>query len=256
MDPCREWNFGRARRMEEAAEQTMSRNSIETSMPRILIVEDDAQLAAELERHLAKAQWITDRVGNLGDALEAIMQRNYRVVLLDRGLPDGDGISLIGAIRARRPAPAVIVVTARDLVPDRVRGLDAGADDYLIKPFSADELIARVRVAARRPQVETALPAIRLGALSFQPGTREVAVKGRNRIIPRRELALLELLIERSGRVVLRDYLDDAIFSADDAVTSNALDTQVSRLRKRLTDWDSGVQIRTVRGVGYILCEC
>ena len=147
-------------------------------------------------------------------------------------------------------------ITARDEVADRVEGLDAGADDYLVKPFAMGELLARLRVACRRPGGGPDTPKIRVGRLTFDPGNRSAEVDGEPLNLPRRELALLELLARRAGRVVQRDHLDSEIYGIDVEVSQNALETQVSRLRRRLADARAGADIRTVRGVGYLLQSC
>ncbi len=224
---------------------------------RILLVEDDPALARELVRGLERNSWPVDHVSCLADAFEAIIQTRYRAILLDRKLPDGDGISLVVAAKSRPSAPPVIFLTARDEITDRVEGLDAGADYYLIKPFALGELLARLRVACRRSaRGSTSSPMVELGEMSFDPTTREVAVRGRPLILPRRELALLELLVRRAGRVVQREHLDSELYGLDADVSSTAVETQVSRLRSRLQDANAKVELRTVRGVGYLLQSC
>lgn len=223
---------------------------------RILLVEDDPDLAREIIRSLEREGWSLDHVACLADAFEAAVQKPYRAILLDRGLPDGDGIALIPAIRSRASPATIIVLTARDEVADRIGGLDAGADDYLVKPFALGELLARLRAACRRPNSDLGTPMIEVGRLSFDPGTREVQVAGKPLILPRRELALLELLVRRVGRVVQRAHLDSELFGFDTSASANALDTQVSRLRRRLHELDARVELRTVRGVGCVLEPC
>ena len=223
---------------------------------RILLVEDDPALARELVRALEREHMPVDHVATLADAFEAVIQTAYRAILLDRQLPDGDGLGLIPAVKSR-PIPApIIVLTARDEVRDRVEGLDAGADDYLVKPFSLDELLARVRAAFRRPAAGSPEPPVEVGRLTFDLSTRDVCVDGKPMNLPRRELALLELLVRRAGRVVQRPYLDAEVFGIDADVSPNALETHVSRLRRRLDDASAGVELRTVRGVGYLLQPC
>jgi len=223
---------------------------------RILLVEDDPPLACEIIRTLEREQWALDHVANLAEAFEAVILRPYRLILLDRGLPDGDGIALVGAAKSR-PAPAsIIFLSARDEISDRVEGLDAGADDYLVKPFAREELLARVRAALRRPAAGASSEPTTIGRLSFDFTTREARVGGRPLDLRRRELALLELLARRTGRVVQKDFLENELYGLDAEVTGNALETQVSRLRRRLEEADAGVQLRTIRGVGYLLQPC
>lgn len=223
---------------------------------RILLVEDDPALAREIIRALERQHWPLDHVSSLADAFEAVIQYPYRIVLLDRALPDGDGIALVAAARSRPSRPSIIFLTARDEIADRIEGLDAGADDYLVKPFALEELLARVRAASRRPRAGFAPEPIIAGRLSFDPATREVRIGERPLVLPRRELALLELLVRRSGRVVQRTQLDSELYGFDAEVSPNALETLVSRLRRRLDDAEAGLQLRTVRGVGYMLQPC
>src|SRR3990170_6143417 len=140
---------------------------------RILLVEDDALLAREIVRALERDNWPIDHVGSLADAFEAVIQVPYRAVLLDRRLPDGDGIGLIPAAKSRPSPPSIIFLTARDDLADRVEGLDAGADDYLVKPFALDELLARLRAACRRPEQASRAAPISVARLSWDPVTRE-----------------------------------------------------------------------------------
>ena len=217
---------------------------------RILLVEDDPGLARELVRALERNDWPVDHVACLADAFEAVIRSPYRLVLLDRRLRDGDGLSLIPAVKARPVQAPVIVLTARDEISDRVKGLDAGADDYLVKPFALDELLARVRVACRRPTVGSLPAPVQVGRLSFDFSTRDVRISGQPVNLSRRELLLLELLVRRAGRVVQRTHLDSELFGIDADVSPKALETQVSRLRKRLEELSAGVELRAIRGVG------
>jgi DNA-binding response OmpR family regulator len=223
---------------------------------RILLVEDDPALAREIVRALEREQWLLDHVSSLGDAFEAVLQFPYRVILLDRRLPDGDGIGLIPAAKSRASPPSIIFLTARDDVVDRVEGLDAGADDYLVKPFALEELLARLRAACRRVGRASRPAPIEVARLSYDAHTREVRASGRAIALPRRELALLELLVSRAGRVVQRGHLESEIYGLDVDVSANALEALVSRLRRRLEEEGAGVELRTVRGVGYMLKPC
>lgn len=227
-----------------------------TEASRILLVEDDAALATEIVRGLERESWSVDHVASLSDAFEAVLQTPYRAILLDRRLPDGDGISLVPAAKLRPGPPSIIFLTARDEIADRVEGLDAGADDYLVKPFALGELLARLRAACRRPAAAGGTPSVQIGRLSFDPSTREASVDGKSLRLPRRELVLLELLVRRAGRVVQRSYLDSELYGHETEVSANALDTQISRLRKRLDEAGAGVELRTIRGVGYLLQPC
>jgi DNA-binding response OmpR family regulator len=223
---------------------------------RVLLVEDDPALAREIVRVLEREGWALDHVACLAEAFEAVIQYPYRAILLDRRLPDGDGIALVPAARSRPSAPSIIFLTARDEVADRIEGLDAGADDYLVKPFALQELLARLRAACRRLPAGQAPEPIEAGRLSFDPVNREVRVNGRALDLRRRELALLELLVRRVGRVVQKSHLDTELYGLGAEVSGNALETQVSRLRRALEDANSGLELRTIRGVGYMLRPC
>jgi len=223
---------------------------------RILLVEDDPALGRALVCALEQDRWPVDHVASLAEAFEAVLQRSYRVILLDRSLPDGDGLALVAAARTRSPRPSIIFVTARDEVADRIAGLDAGADDYLVKPFSVAELHARVRAVCRRPADVGGQAVIEVGRIAFDPVSREVRIHGKPVLLPRRELALLSVLVGRAGRVVQRAHLESEVYGLDDEVSGNALETQISRLRRRLETEDAGVELRTLRGVGYMLRPC
>ncbi|MGQ9365742.1 response regulator transcription factor [Azospirillum sp. ST 5-10] len=218
---------------------------------RILLVEDEVELASVLRAALGRRGFVVDWVADLAHAREAVRDAGLRAVLLDRRLPDGDGIDLLPALRQLPEPPPVIVLTARGQTGERVEGLDAGADDYLAKPFELDELLARLRVVTRRRAGVPAEPLV-LGALTFDPVHREALVGGVPLSLPRRELALLDLLLRRAGRVVLRETIEAALFGFDDAPTSNTVDSHVSRLRRRLADCGAGVVIHALRGVGYM----
>ncbi|WGS30895.1 response regulator transcription factor [Bradyrhizobium sp. ISRA464] len=215
---------------------------------RILLVEDEAEMAAALSQALKGYDMVVDHVPTLAEAEEAISADVHGAVLLDRQLPDGDGLALIPKLRARADG----VLTARGDLADRVAGLDSGADDYLAKPFAVEELLARLRAVLRRP-ASLQLDVIRAGRVAFDTSHREVSVGGRPLELPRRELLVLEALLRRMGRTVLRPALEEAVYNFDDAIQSNALDTHVSRLRRKLADADAGVEIHSIRGVGYLL---
>jgi DNA-binding response OmpR family regulator len=220
---------------------------------RILVVEDEPELRAGLATRLRAEDFIVDAVPNLGEAIEAVLSADYRLVLLDRRLPDGDGLSLLPVLRTRPAAPSVIVLTALDDIPDRVAGLDAGAEDYLIKPFAFDELLARLRVLLRRPANSTAAPHVTVGCLDYDLGERVPRVAGVALTLPRRELAILDTLARRAGRVVMREHLEAQVYGFDDDISSNALEAHISRLCRRLADAGARVLLHGVRGVGYML---
>lgn len=219
---------------------------------RLLIVEDEEDLAELMKANLRRAGFAVDVAGTADDAGAALAAQTYDAVLLDLGLPDDDGLAVLSDLRNRRDATPVIIVTARDRVAERVRGLNAGADDYLVKPFAHEELLARINAVLRRPG--GALGAkLDLAGLTFDTASREATVNGAPLVIPRRESAVLETLLRRAGRVVARDALESAVYAFGEEVESNALEAHVSRLRRRLADAGAGVRIHVVRGVGYLI---
>ncbi len=219
---------------------------------RLLLVEDEPQMADALTVALSRYDIIVDHAPTLAIAEDAARDNVHDVIVLDRQLPDGDGLSLIPHLRSIGSNTPVIVLTAQGTVADRVHGLDRGADDYLAKPFAVEELLARVRALLRRPPTMNAL-VVRIGALEFSLDSREVFVNGKPLELPRRELLVLEALIRRQGRTVLRSALEEAVYNFDDEIQSNALDSHVSRLRRKLFEADAGVAIHSMRGVGYLM---
>lgn len=218
---------------------------------RVLIVEDEADLAALIRRSLSRHGFAADVAHSITEFEDLYPAAPYDLILLDLMLPDGDGLDIVRRLRAAKDRVAVLAVTARDTVPERVAGLDSGADDYLVKPFAQEELLARMRALLRRPMGSAAQVAV--GNLVFDLSTREVSVGGQAVIVPRRELAILELLARRANRVVTRDTIENSIYSFDEIVETNTLDVHISRLRRRLADAQAGVVIHGVRGVGYML---
>ncbi|MEO5324995.1 response regulator transcription factor [Mesorhizobium sp. CC13] len=221
---------------------------------RILLVEDEPELASALRTALKRHDMVCDHAASLLEAADYADAESYDAILLDRQLPDGDGLTLVPRLRARGNATPVMVLTARGDTADKVDGLDMGADDYLAKPFAFEELLARLRALLRRPAAIQA-QVIRAGELVLDLGHREVSVRGEAMSLPRRELLVLEALMKRTGRMVQRASLMEAVFGLDDEIQSNALDTHVSRLRRKLADAACGVEINGVRGVGYLLRE-
>ena len=219
---------------------------------RLLLVEDEAEMAAALSAALLKFDVVVDHVYSLDLAREAIEDPVHDAIILDRQLPDGDGLSLVPYLRSRRSGVPVIVLTARGEVSDRVVGLDAGADDYLAKPFALEELLARLRAVLRRPSAMAPVVA-RVGKLVFNFGNREVTIAGQAVELRRRELLVLETLVRRQGRTVLRGVLEEAVYSFDDEIQSNALDSHISRLRRKLESSGADIEIHNIRGVGYLL---
>jgi DNA-binding response OmpR family regulator len=218
---------------------------------RILLVEDEQEMAGALGDALSKHNIVIDHVATLADAREAADLNSYDAILLDRQLTDGEGLHLIPELRAANISTPVIVLTAHNDHEGRIRGLDLGADDYMGKPFVVEELIARLRAVLRRPPLSS--ETISAGRLSFAVSHMEPAIDGKPLLLPRRELLVLAALMKRLGRTVTRDALANAVYSFDAEIRSNALDSHVSRLRKKLTELDAGVAIHTIRGIGYLM---
>jgi DNA-binding response OmpR family regulator len=221
---------------------------------RILLVEDEPEMASALRAALKRHDMVVDHAASLLEARDFVTVDAYDAILLDRQLPDGDGLTLVSKLRADKNTTPVLMLTARGDTADKVDGLDMGADDYLAKPFAFEELMARLRALLRRPAPMQS-QVIRAGHLVLDVGHREVSIRGELLGLPRRELLVLETLMRRTGRMVQREALMEAVFGFDDEIQSNALDTHVSRLRRKLTDADSGVTINGIRGVGYLLRE-
>lgn len=221
---------------------------------RILLVEDEPEMASILHSVLSRHGIVADVTHSLREAEQALLLDVHDLVLLDRRLPDGDGLDLIAKARARQADLPIIVLTGRDAVADRVEGLDRGADDYLIKPFAVEELLARIRAVGRRPS-QTRIPDATVGRLTFDFNAREARVAGEMLQLPRRQLLVLECLCLRAGRTVTREFLLERVYGFDDHIQSNALEAHVSKLRRVLELSNTGVEIRVVRGVGYLLIE-
>jgi DNA-binding response OmpR family regulator len=221
---------------------------------RLLIIEDEARIAEILRSALSRSGFAVDAVGRCGDARAALEVNPYDAVILDLGLPDGDGLALLKDMRARGNAVPVLVLTARDAVEHRVAGLDTGADDYLIKPFAMSEVVARIKALLRRP--EGALGALlKSGNIAFDTIGRDLRVGETVLVLPRRESAILEHLMRRAGRVVPKTVLEEKLYGIDDELGSNAIPVHVHHLRRKLMDRGATVEIHTVRGVGYLLVD-
>jgi len=221
---------------------------------RLLIIEDEARIVEILRSALSRAGFAVDAVGLSSDARAALEVNPYDAVILDLGLPDGDGLTLLKDMRARGNAVPVLVLTARDAVEHRVAGLDTGADDYLIKPFAMSEVIARIKALLRRP--EGALGAtLRSGNVAFDTIGRDLRIGETVLVLPRRESAILEHLMRRAGRVVPKAVLEEKLYGIDDELGSNAIPVHVHHLRRKLLDRGATVEIHTVRGVGYLLVD-
>jgi two-component system, OmpR family, response regulator len=221
---------------------------------RILIVEDQAEIAAHLSDRLVAAGYAADVARTLDDAVEAIRQFDYPLIVLDRRLPDGDGLLALPTIRQTRPSARVLLVTAMRSIDDRVNGLDAGADDYLTKPFEDTELMARIRAVLRRPNTAP-VPNVSLGNLVFDFNRQSAFVSGRALHLPKRETLLLEALVRCAGRAVKHNMLISEVYGPTESIQPDALKMSVSRLRQHLKECDACVEIHTLRGIGYLLEE-
>lgn len=219
---------------------------------RLLLVEDEPEMADALATALHRFDMIVDHAPTLAYAREAVADSLHDLILLDLQLPDGDGLAFLTHLRGTGDTTPVIVLTARGSIEERVNGLDVGADDYLTKPFAVEELLARVRAIMRRPAKVVPMVA-RVGRLEFSLDNREARIDGTLLDLPRRELLVLETLVRRQGRTVLRSVLEEAVYTFDDEIQSNALDSHISRLRRKLADAEADVEIHGIRGVGYLI---
>lgn len=217
----------------------------------LLIVEDDPRLGRVLERLFGDDRHVVELAPTAGDALATLdVLPDLDAIVLDIGLPDMDGLELCRQLRARGSRVPVVMLTARDAVTDRVAGLDAGADDYLIKPFAYEELAARVRAAARRGGAGRE-SVLRVGPIELEESTRRVTVDGIPLALSQREFALLEALLRHPDQVMRREQLLDHAWPMGVAVTLNSVDAYVSFLRRKLGP--AGERLQTVRGVGFRL---
>ena len=223
-------------------------------MNRILLVEDHERLAQLVSKGLANAGIAVDVVDRVSAAWAALQQIPYRALVLDRGLPGGDGLDLLKRLRDAGLGTPCLVLTARDALHDRVEGLEAGADDYLAKPFAMDEMVARVRALLRRPvHSRTLAPA--LGDLQLRPDAGTLGCGDESVTLAAAEMQIMLLLVEKAGETVRRGALEAAGWGLDEAVTPNALDVALHRLRRKLGAIGSRQRIVNVRNLGYALRE-
>ncbi|ABB09543.1 two component transcriptional regulator, winged helix family [Burkholderia lata] len=217
---------------------------------RILLVEDDRMIAEGVRKALRSDGFAVDWVQDGDAALTALGGETYDLLLLDLGLPKRDGIDVLRTLRARGLALPVLIVTARDAVADRVKGLDAGADDYLVKPFDLDELGARMRALIRR-QAGRSESLIRHGALTLDPASHQVTLDGVPVALSAREFALLEALLARPGAVLSKSQLEEKMYGWGEEIGSNTVEVYIHALRKKL----GSDLIRNVRGLGYMVVK-
>jgi DNA-binding response OmpR family regulator len=221
---------------------------------RLLLVEDNERFAALLKRGLAGAGFVVDVLPTAEDAVTALRTSRFEIVVLDLGLPDADGLEVLGEMRRRQDATPVLILTARGSLGDRVTGLQSGADDYLVKPFALEELVARLQALLRRPGNLLGI-ALKLGNVTLDTVARQVFVHDRPLFFSPREIAVLEHLLRHSGRVVAKTLLGENLYGLSQEVVSNAVEVYVHRLRKHLAEVGASVQIHTLRGIGYLIAE-
>ena len=215
---------------------------------RLLLVEDDAMVGAGIRTGLRQQGYTVDWVRDGAAGESATLTTPYDAILLDIGLPKKTGLELLAHWRQQKNAVPVLIITARDAVADRIRGLDAGADDYLVKPFDLDELAARLRALLRR-RSGRATPIIEHGALTLDPATHDVTLGGTEVKLSAREFALLHALLEKPGVPLSRAQLEDRLYGWQEEIGSNAVEVHIHSLRRKLgTEW-----VRNVRGVGYLV---
>lgn len=221
---------------------------------RILLVEDHGAMREMIADHLKERGFAVDAVGRGDDALAAAAVARFDTVVLDLGLPDMDGMDVLAALRRILPDLPAVILTARDSVDNRLLGLNAGADDYIVKPFNLLEFEARLRAVLRRPG-RRQRTAYALGGVSFDTASREAYVGETMLDLTRREAALLEELLRAPGQVIAKDLLEERLYALDEAGSANALEAAVSRLRRKLAAARAALRIETKWGIGYRLVE-
>jgi DNA-binding response OmpR family regulator len=219
---------------------------------RLLVMEDEDRLSGILKSKLGDGGFVVDIAGSGADASAALELINYDAAILDLGLPDGDGLAVLAAARKTAKALPILILTARDAVEDRVAGLNAGADDYLTKPFAMTELVARIKALLRRPGGVLGIT-LEAGNLRLDTIGRELTVGGSPVRLSRQELAILEQMMRRFGRIVPKAVLEEKLYGIDEEPDSNTIPVHVHHLRRQLEATHASLVIHTVRGVGYIL---
>ncbi|MFD3316848.1 response regulator transcription factor [Alteromonas macleodii] len=221
-------------------------------MNRVLLVEDHERLAKLIEKQLSNSGIAVDVFERIDLAWLAIQQMGYQVIVLDRGLPDGDGLTLLKRIRTADINIPCLILTARDALHDRIEGLDTGADDYLTKPFAMDELVARVKALLRRPAESVALQPY-FGDIQIKPEEGVLCCNEECITLAPAEMQIMLLLIRKKGEIVRRNLLESAGWGLSEAVTPNALDVVLHRLRKKMSAINSELEIVNMRSLGYAL---
>jgi len=220
---------------------------------RILLVEDERKISAYVRRGLEEAGYAVDAAFTGPEALRWAGMAEYDAVVLDVLLPEMDGIAVCRELRKRGVGAAVLMLTARDTIDDRVAGLDAGADDYLVKPFAMKELLARLRALARRTVETPRTPILTIGDLSLDPASHHVTRGGKSIVLSAREFAILEHLMRNAGLVLTRTVITEHVWDYDVFHQSNAIDVYIRNLRRKMDDDFEPKLIQTIRGVGYRL---
>ncbi|AYG61667.1 response regulator transcription factor [Rhizobium jaguaris] len=221
---------------------------------RILLIEDSARLRELLCETIRDAGWKIDAFATAQEGRLTLESADYDLLLLDLGLPDEDGIDMLKSLRAAKVQIPVLVLTARGAIDERIIGLDAGADDYLAKPFHNGELIARIRALMRRAPVTT-MPTLEFAAIQYEVAQRRLTCAGSEIALTPSEKGLLELLLRNGGTVVPKPKIEHALSEFGDEKSSNAIELAISRLRKKLEGHPTGAVIETIRGVGYMMRE-
>ncbi|WHA42793.1 response regulator transcription factor [Agrobacterium larrymoorei] len=215
---------------------------------RVLLVEDDQVLGEALRDHVAAARHAVDWFQTLNDAMAATETVSYGLILLDLRLPDGEGLTLLRALRGLNDPTPVIILTAHDQVSDRIEGLNAGADDYLVKPFNLGELTARMLAVSRRYEGRST-PVVKLPGIEINQVARNIVVDGKSLTLSAREWAVLEKLVERPGAIVSKAQLHETLYEFGAEIESNTVEVYISRLRKKI----GSDRVETVRGLGYTI---
>jgi two-component system response regulator TctD len=221
---------------------------------RVLVVEDNEELAHLLASGLRSAGFDVDLLASLSEASAVLATARYAVLILDLGLPDGDGLSIVRALRRRDDPIPILILTARGGIHDKIVGLSDGADDYLVKPFAFQELVARLHALLRRPG-HLLGRSLRIANVVLDTESRQILIDDKPQFLSARETSVLELLMRRAGNVVPKKLVEDQIFGVSGDVGSNAVEVYVHRLRKALADRGAKVKIQTIRGVGYVILE-
>ena len=221
---------------------------------RLLVIEDEDRLSGILKSKLGAIGFAVDIAASGADASAALELINYDAAILDLGLPDGDGIAVLGATRQAGKGLPILILTARDAIEDRVAGLNAGADDYLTKPFAMAELIARIKALLRRPGGVLGMT-LEAGNVRLDTVGRELTIAGIPVRLSRRELTILEQMMRRFGRIVPKAVLEEKLYGIDEEPDSNPIPVHIHHLRRQLETAGASLLIHTIRGVGYILAE-